>query len=82
MDKILVRNFYDSEAKERKFLHGYEEYVPRQIRKMTHLEEFSQNVLNTGNPGRQILLFDYRDRDVRTGQAAVFDVTDAYFGND
>lgn len=76
MDSRLVREFYDKESKKPAYLHNYAGYQPRQIRKMTHLEQFSHDVLGNKRPGRRVLLFDYRNRDVRTAQAAVFDVTD------
>ena len=41
---------------------GYEQYEKRQLRKMTHLEKV----------GGQLVLFDYKNRDVLTNQAAIF----------
>ena len=55
-------DFYDEEAREHKYLKGYEQYDKRQLRKMTHLEKV----------GGQLVLFDYKNRDVLTNQAAIF----------
>jgi hypothetical protein len=78
LDKDFIREFYEAETEHPTFLRGYEGYQARQLRKMTHMESFSHKVLGNGEPGRQILLFDYRKRDIRTGQAMVCDVTEKF----
>ena len=57
--------FYRKEAQEHAYLREYDGYDGRQMRKMTHLEQFR---------GR-LLLFDYRHRDPLTGDALVLDIT-------
>ncbi len=56
--------FYKREADEHWYLRGYEKYDSRQMRKMTHLERI----------GDRLLLFDYRNRDPLTSDAAVYEV--------
>lgn len=58
--------FYEAEAQERQYLQGYEQYDKRQMRKMTHLERYQ---------GERIL-FDYRNRNPLTHQAAVYRTTE------
>ena len=59
--------FYKKEAEEFRYLKGYESFDRNQIRKMTHLERIK---------GR-LLLFDYRNRDRLTNDAAVYCVDDS-----
>lgn len=67
--------FFEEEAKKHQFLKGYEQYDKRQIRKMTHLEKFHYQILGTGEEKECVILFDYRNRNKLTHQAAVFDVS-------
>ena len=67
VEKEEAADFYKREAEEHKFLQGYEGYDSRQIRKMTHLERISG----------ELLLFDYRNRSPLTGDAAVFRIPPA-----
>lgn len=60
--KEEAADFYDEEAREHKYLKGYEQYDKRQLRKMTHLEK----------AGGKLLLFDYKNRDILTNQATIF----------
>ena len=63
-DKEEAATVYKKEARERRYLKGYEGYDSRQMRKMTHLERL----------GGKLLLFDYRKRDPLTGDAAVYEI--------
>lgn len=56
--------FYEREAAEFRYLRGYELYNKRQLRKMTHLERVKGS----------LLLFDYKNKNILTGQAAVYQV--------
>ena len=67
VEKEEAADFYKRETEEHKFLQGYEGYDSRQIRKMTHLERISG----------ELLLFDYRNRSPLTGDAAVFRIPPA-----
>ncbi|MDO5418241.1 MAG: B12-binding domain-containing radical SAM protein [Lachnospiraceae bacterium] len=60
-----VRRFYQTEEQERHFLKGYEGFDSRQLASMTHIE-----VLADGSA----LLFDYRNREALTHNAAVFKI--------
>lgn len=51
--------FYEEEAKEHRYLQGYEEYDKRQMRKMTHMERFHYDVVGNGEPKELCILFDY-----------------------
>ena len=53
--------FYKTEAQELRYLKEYEGYDGRQMRKMTHLERIHG----------QVILFDYRRRDILTGNAGI-----------
>ena len=54
--------FYKKEETERTYLKAYEGYDRRQMRKMTHLERID---------GKTVL-FDYKNRDPLTGNAAIY----------
>ena len=62
IDKDFLRNFYEMEATEHRYLEGYERYDKNQIRKMTHLESFE-------HLGKTVL-FDYMHRSPLTKEAA------------
>lgn len=64
VSKAEAAEFYDVEAKERRYLKGYEGCDKRQLRKMTHLERVKT----------ELLLFDYKNRSPLTNQAAVYRV--------
>ncbi|MDO4312617.1 MAG: B12-binding domain-containing radical SAM protein [Eubacteriales bacterium] len=61
IDKETLRKFYEAEARDHKYLTGYEDYDRNQMRKMTHLEAFK--VLD------QTVLFDYSRRNPLTKEA-------------
>lgn len=60
VSKEEMAAFYEREAKEHRYLKGYEQYDKRQLRKMTHLERVKG----------EIVLFDYLNRSPLTNQAA------------
>lgn len=62
VDKSLVRNFFEKEQEERKVLRGYEGFDKRQMSKMTHVEKL----------GGVHVLFDYRNRNPLTNEAATY----------
>lgn len=62
IDKSFLRDFYETEAAEHKYLKDYEKYDKNQLRKMTHLESFE-------HLGRTVL-FDYMHRSPLTKEAA------------
>ncbi len=57
-------SFYKREEEERRYLRSYRGYDRRQMRKMTHLERLF---------GR-LILFDYRERDPLSGDAAIYQI--------
>ena len=61
IDKDFLRNFYEIEATEHRYLEGYDRYDKNQIRKMTHLENFEYL-------GKTVL-FDYMHRSPLTKEA-------------
>lgn len=74
-EKEYQRAFYLREEKEHRYLKGYEEYDHRQLAKMTHLEHFTYPVWNPEAAGKGVrtsgsVLFDYRNRDALTYDAA------------
>ena len=61
VSKDEATKIYEEESEEHKYLKGYEDYDKRQIRKMTHLEKYKEN----------ILMFDYKNRNILNNQAKV-----------
>ena len=72
VEKDVLREFYEKEAEEHHFLIGYESYDKRQLRKMTHMEQFHYDVLGDGEEKEVQILFDYQNRSKLTHQASVF----------
>ena len=74
-EKEYQRAFYLQEEKEHRYLKGYEKYDHRQLAKMTHLEHFTYPVWDPEAAGKGVrtsgsVLFDYRNRDALTYDAA------------
>ncbi len=72
VSKEELSEFYERESKRPTFLAGYENYDKRQLRKMTHIEEFSVDVMGNCQARKVQILFDYKNRSPLTKQAAVF----------
>ena len=69
--EILYRpfceDFYRDETLTRQYLPSYSECTPRQMKRMTHMEGFEMNIVETAKAGQRIggpevLLFDYKER--------------------
>lgn len=84
--KVRFREFYNDAFRLRKILPGYEEFQPRQIARMTHLEMFSYPVWESKGGAewkmeklaeQRMVLFDYRKRSPLTNEAEVRVVEDA-----
>lgn len=71
-EKEFLHAFYEKEADTQQYLKGYERYDHRQLRKMTHIEKFSYDVMNDCSRRDQYILFDYENRSPLNHQAAVF----------
>ncbi len=69
MPKEDAREFYDREETERKYLRGYDAYEKRKLRKMTHIEEFTYDVMGDMGEKRCRILFDYKNRSPLDHQA-------------
>lgn len=69
VDKEMEKEFYDREAIERRYLHGYEAYDKRKLRKMTHLEQFDYDVMGDMQKRECLILFDYQNRSLLNHQA-------------
>ena len=76
ISKEEFRLFYDREDEERRYLENYENMEKRQLRKMTHIERFSYDVLGDMKEKECVLLFDYQNRNPLDHQAKVFCVTE------
>ena len=76
ISKEEFRLFYDREDEERHYLENYENMEKRQLRKMTHIERFSYDVLGDMKEEECVLLFDYQNRNPLDHQAKVFRVTE------
>lgn len=68
--KNVIKEFYRSEAKERRYLPEYEGCDGKQLARMTHVEHFFRHPL-TGEEKECFLLFDYRKRDPLSFEASV-----------
>ena len=64
--KNETKQFFMREAKERRYLKGYEAYDSRQMAKMAHLERMEDG---------SFVLFDYKNRDALFGNAAAFSIS-------
>ena len=74
--KEKIQEFYIKEAEAPEFLQDYAGYQPKQLEKMTHLEIFSYNVPEGKEErGSYPVLFDYRNRNPLTNDAAMHVVT-------
>ena len=74
VSKEFMNEFYEREAEQHPYLKGYEKYDKRQLRKMTHIEEFHYNVLGHGEKEKIRILFDYENRSRLTHQASIFKI--------
>lgn len=74
--KEWLGDFYEKESEEHRYLKGYEAYDKRQLRKMTHVEKFHYDVLETCEEKENLVLFDYRNRSRLTHQASVFEIAE------
>lgn len=74
--KEELRIFYGQEAEELRYLKGYEAYDKRSLRKMTHVERFTFDVLGDVSEKETVLLFDYQNRSPLNNQAAVYRIMD------
>ncbi len=72
VEKDCLSEFYEKEAKEHRYLKGYEKYDKRQLRKMTHMESFRYDVAGDGTERKNRILFDYQNRSRLNYQASVF----------
>ena len=69
VNKDFLNEFYELEAQQHHYLEGYEQYDKKQLRKMTHMEKFQYDVLDTGKRQEVVILFDYANRNKLTHQA-------------
>ena len=69
VSKEVMNAFYEMEAEEHKYLIGYDKYDKRQLRKMTHIEEFHYDVMGDCAKVKELILFDYENRSKLTHQA-------------
>lgn len=74
IDKDYEKEFYDREAEERNYLKGYDSYDKRKLRKMTHLERFSWDVMGDMSEKESVILFDYQNRSPLNHQALAMKV--------
>jgi len=74
VSKELLNQFYDEESRQHQYLEGYAQYDKRQLRKMTHIEQFRYDVLGQGEVKEVLLLFDYENRSPLTHQARIFSI--------
>ncbi len=75
--KKYLREFYQKEQEDRRYLPTYEQYDSKQMAKMTHVEFFRyvvwkkdftdiEEIINSKTEGLQPILFDYKERSAIT----------------
>lgn len=74
VEKDVLNQFYEEEAERHLYLKGYEKYDKRQLRKMTHIEQFHYDVAGNCEEKNVRILFDYENRSKLTHQAAIFEI--------
>lgn len=74
VSKEFLNSFYEEECEQHKYLEGYAQYDKRQLRKMTHIEQFHYDILEQGDAKEVRILFDYANRSPLTHQARVFSI--------
>ena len=74
VSKEFLNLFYEEETQQHRYLEGYVQYDKRQLRKMTHIEQFRYDVLGQGEAKEVRILFDYENRNLLTRQATIFSV--------
>ena len=74
VEKEVLSDFYEREAEEHRFLKGYDSYDKRQLRKMTHVEQFHYDVMGNCEAADYLILFDYQNRSKLTHQAKTFKI--------
>jgi len=79
LPKEEIHQFYQDEETLRRYLPTYTNYNVKQIRRMTHLELFDFDIMETVKQGKRIegrnrLLFDYENRNPLSHQARVWEV--------
>ena len=72
VSKEELNLIYEKEAEEHCYLEDYDGYDKRQLRKMTHIERFSYDVMGDGERKELTVLFDYKNRNSLTRQASIF----------
>lgn len=72
ISKEDLNQIYDAENQCQTMLSGYEAYDKRQLRRMTHVEQFSVDVTGDLSEGKVTILFDYKNRNPLTKEAIVF----------
>jgi Fe-S oxidoreductase len=74
--KTVYHNFYENESNIHQYLSGYENYNKKQISKLTHLEQFSIDIIETARKGNLVknnnyVLFDYCNRNPYSNEAKI-----------
>lgn len=80
LEKNIFRMFYENEERLKEILKGYEDYNSKQISRITHMEYFEIDILETIRLGQTVdkqnyILFDYNNRNPLNYEAntVVFD---------
>lgn len=73
-NKEMERQFYEIEAEKPRYLHGYEAYDKRSLRKMTHIETFAFHIIGELEEQETVILFDYRNRSPLNHQATIHQI--------
>lgn len=76
----FCEDFYRNGAMTKQYLPSYEDCTPRQMKRMTHMEGFEMDIVETAKAGQRIggpevLLFDYKERNPLTYAARIVKVS-------
>ena len=67
VEREIYHHFFVEEESVKSYLKGYEEYTGKQISRLTHMEKFAYDIIESASTGQAIvkeeyILFDYKNR--------------------
>lgn len=74
VSKEQLKEFYDKEEKEQRYLKKYKNHESRKLRKMTHMERFTHRVTGRMEEKETMVLFDYQDRNPLNYEALIYEI--------
>lgn len=67
VEREIYHHFFVEEESVKSYLKGYEEYTGKQISRLTHMEKFAYDIIESASTGQAVvkeeyILFDYKNR--------------------